>query len=64
MIQLNNLVVAGVSVASLREELLLNETRASEAAQNIRATSLVIGTTSAGTTERLLTNKRSSSLAV
>lgn len=64
MIQYNNLVVAGVSVTSLGEELLLNQTRASEATQNIRATSLVIGTTSAGTTERLLTDQGSGSLAV
>lgn len=58
------LVVAGVGKTMLREELLLNQPRAGESAQRIRATGFVIGTTGTGTTEGLLTNKRSSCLAI
>lgn len=58
------LVVAGVGETMLREELLLNQPRAGKSTQRIRATSFVIGTTGTGTTEGLLTNKRSSCLAV
>lgn len=58
------LVIAGVGETMLREKLLLDQTRAGEPAQNIRATGLVIRTTGTRTAKGLLTNESSSSLAV
>lgn len=57
-------MVAGVGESILAEELFLDQARADEAAQGVGATSLVVGATSAGTTEGLLANKSSGGLAV
>lgn len=46
-----NLVVAGVGEASLGEELLLDQTRAGEAAKDIGAAGLVVGATGTSTTK-------------
>lgn len=59
------LVVAGVSEPSLLiEELLLNQSGANKTAKGVGATSLVIGSASTSTTERLLADKGSGCLAV
>ena len=57
-------MVAGVGESILAEELFLDQARADEAAQGVGAASLVVGATSAGTTEGLLANKSSGCLAV
>lgn len=57
-------MVTGILVSSLGEELLLNQTGASEATENVRATGLVVGATGAGTTEGLLADQGSGGLAV
>ena len=57
-------MVTGIRESRLREELLLDQTRAREATKNVRATSLVVGATGTGTTEGLLADQGSSGLAV
>lgn len=58
------LVVARIGVALNGEELLLDHSGAGEAAQHVGATGLVVGTTSTGTTEGLLSDQSGCGLAV
>lgn len=57
-------MVARVEESRLVEELLLNQSGGSEAAENIRAAGPVGGSTATGTTEGLLADKGSGSLTV
>lgn len=58
------LVVARIGVALNGEELLLDHSGAGEAAQHVGTTGLVVGTTSTGTTEGLLSDQSGCGLAV
>lgn len=58
------LLITRVLEPSLREELLLNQSRTGEAQQDVRAASLVVGSTGPAATERLLADEGRSGLAV
>ena len=57
-------VIARVCESLLAEELFLDQPRADEATKRVGATSLVVGTASTRTTERLLSDQGSGCLAV
>lgn len=58
------LLVARILESGQREELLLDSPWAGEPQKNVGATCLIVGATGTATTERLLANQRSRSLAV